>query len=122
MADGGRVLVVDGLTETEEVLRAILEPRGWEVARWRSCETPAAIADPRPQVLVIHRDDRRAAECTGGAWDCVPRVVIGSGRLPEGRRKSRELFLRQPFHYPELIQAVEHLLSEASGDQQRSAA
>ena len=31
-----RVLVVDGLSETEEVLRAVLEPRGLMVDRIRS--------------------------------------------------------------------------------------
>jgi hypothetical protein len=112
---GGKVLVVDGLLETEEVLRAVLEPRGLEVARVR-CDRPATpdSSPDAPDVLVIHQDDAAAADSPGfDAWRRVPRVVIGSMKVPAGG-EHRQHFLQQPFQYPELVRAIERLLTDAA--------
>ena len=54
-----RVLVVDGLSETEAVLRAVLEPKGLEVDRIRGVDSGVfsrerLAAKERPSLVVLH--------------------------------------------------------------------
>lgn len=116
MVSGQRVLVVDGLAETEQVLKAVLEPRGLHVDRVRRGTPPLSCTEEpkkrapvaaRPNVLVLHED----VEDAGGLdqWGQIPRVIIGSMRVPE-RSDSGE-YLPHPFQYRELIGAIERLLS-----------
>lgn len=100
-----RVLVVDGLSETETVLKAVLEPQGACVERCRSSE-PARHHLP-PNVVVVDIDDL-PAENAADAWPDVPHVVIGSARVDGAHQPAR--FLEKPFHYPELIRTVQRLL------------
>jgi hypothetical protein len=94
------VVVVDGLRETTEVLRAVLEPRGLKVCRQTSA-CAAAQTDPhRPQVLVLHEDP--PADPTG------PRVLVGR-IVPGSVSVSRDSDCRSlplPFHYGDLIAAI----------------
>lgn len=115
MVSGQRVLVVDGLSETEEVLRAVLEPRGLRVERVRTNEhREEKSSDEPPRVVVIHIDEaHRSRNAADRNWADVPRVVIGSGDLGEaddlgGPRQ----FLQKPFQYRELIQAIDSLLAD----------
>ncbi len=116
MASSQRVLVVDGLTETEEVLRAVLEPRGLQVNRIRTAETENAFQDDLPpDVVVFHADETGPHATDAVPWQNVPCVIIGTVRLPAGdghAGNSKDCHLRNPFQYAELIQAIEGLLDQ----------
>ncbi len=103
-----RVLLIDGSSETETVLRAVLEPRGTSVSRTRS-HTTQRTQPPPADVVVLDLDDPQ--ENPDAAWTAVGRVLIGSTQLIPNDPTVR--FLEKPFHYPELIRAVEDLLARA---------
>ena len=110
-----RVMVVDGLTETEEVLRAVLEPRGMQVMRIRSGPNSERTqpAD-RPSVVVLHEPERSASERATLAghtrdWGEVPCVVIGRAHHQVPPSNPMRRYLSQPFHYSELLTAIESL-------------
>lgn len=119
MVSGQRVLVVDGLAETEQVLKAVLEPRGLHVDRVRrgaptyspseSARPRSVTAPVRPNVVVLHEDQEDA----GGLdpWGQVPRVIIGSVRMPDRPENGAPEYLPHPFQYRELIGAIERLLA-----------
>jgi CheY-like chemotaxis protein len=110
-----RVLVVDGLSETEEVLRAVLEPRGLSVDRIRSAATEQLAAKRRPSVMVLHVDEEPAPATAPAGWQNVPRILIGAAKLDEGCEAAvGEYHLEQPFHYGELIRTIERLLAAAA--------
>lgn len=105
---GQRVLVIDGPTETEEVLRAVLEPRGLEVNRVRA-HAPHAVPSNPASLVVLHEDDW-PADRHSGAWENVPRVIIGSAAVPDSS-DGEACYLQKPYHYGELIRAIERLLA-----------
>lgn len=107
MTTAPRVLVFDGLSETEAVLRAVLEPRGACVERRRSDEVCAS-DDPPPQVVVLDLDEPPAETSVQSAWPDVPRVVLSS--RPCSVEQAPAGFLEKPFHYPELVHMVQRLL------------
>jgi CheY-like chemotaxis protein len=110
-----RVLVVDGLSETEEVLRAVLEPRGLSVDRIRSAATEELAAKRRPSVMVLHLDDDPVRAAAPAGWQNVPRIVIGATKVNDARGASAgEHYLEQPFQYGELIRTIERLLAAAA--------
>jgi DNA-binding NtrC family response regulator len=118
---GQRVLVVDGLAETEQVLRAVLEPRGLAVDRVRRAQVRPDDLVRRcpPHVVVLHLDDAPAegagtASKSSDAWANVPRVLIGETEASPPARNAGEHFLEKPFQYGELIQAIERLLASAT--------
>lgn len=106
MTSTPRVLVVDGLAETETVLRAVLEPQGARVERHRSSVSMTNTLPP--EVLVVDVDDQHSAAFSVTAWPNVPRVVLGS--IPAGDDLGETRFLEKPFQYPELIRVVQSLL------------
>lgn len=101
------ILVVDGLSETAEVLRAVFEPRGHTVNRVRQAQLSGRIS-ARPKVVVWHADDSSDAEppCR---WHGIPRVVIGQMRCSGSADDAAQF--SQPFDYAELLRAVESLLA-----------
>jgi CheY-like chemotaxis protein len=99
--------VVDGISETEAVLKAVLEPQGARVERCRSSECLAIDPSP-PRVVVVDADDASSELAFAPLWPDVPRVVLGSARVDGSESAGR--FLEKPFHYPELIHLVESLL------------
>jgi CheY-like chemotaxis protein len=106
------VLVVDGLSETEEVLRAVLEPRGLSVDRIRSAATDELAAHARPSVMVLHVDEDPAPTAAPEGWQRVPRIVIGSTKINDAcEAAAEEHYLEQPFQYGELIRKIERLLA-----------
>jgi DNA-binding response OmpR family regulator len=115
-----RVLVVDGLAETEEVLRAVLEPKGLEVDRIRAAETgdfggtSKLTAKRRPSLVVLHVGDGSTKTPTCDDWQDVPRILIGAEKT-DGGSNSRvvEHYLEKPFQYGELIRTIERLLAAA---------
>ena len=120
VAQGQRVLVVDGLSETEEVLRAVLEPRGLEVDRIRAGRLREFAAKRRPSVVVVHVDDEPSP--TPERWPDVPRILIGATQTPVRTQNGNgngngdgnghgDHYLEKPFHYGELIRAIERALA-----------
>jgi len=121
VASGQRVLVVDGLVETEQVLKAVLEPRGLQVNRVRGDGNADAESDLMPpHVIVIHADESSPNAVRVENWGDVPRVIIGSaefpGRADDAAADGRH-YLPKPFQYRELIQAIERLLADSSCSQ-----
>jgi hypothetical protein len=118
-SSGQQVVVVDGVPETAQVLRAVLEPRGHRVERVRGFDPSASPTAPGT-VLVLH-DDGASESARRRKYGTVPRVIIGS--LKSGSAADAhgtEQRLAQPFQYAELIRAVESLL--AGDEAHRSAA
>ncbi|HUE12529.1 MAG TPA: hypothetical protein VMR25_00070 [Planctomycetaceae bacterium] len=113
-----RVLVVDGLAETEEVLRAVLEPKGLEVDRIRGAGTGEfasgnLAAKRRPSLVVLHVEDGPDQIPTSDGWQNVPRILIGATKAPgHSRRAAVEHYLEKPFQYGELIRTIERLLAD----------
>lgn len=113
MSPGRRVLVVDGLAETEEVLRAVLEPRGLEVRRVRADASSEAARQKPPHLLVLHHVETPPAP----KWGDVPRVIIGRTARRRDRTKTPAAahYLPHPFEYGDLIAAIERLLAGSAG-------
>lgn len=102
------ILVVDGLSETTDVLKAVFEPRGHSVNRIRHSQLPQSSL-PQPRVVVWHAtesDDSPAADRFAG----VPRIVIG--RTAGATAANGSCRFSQPFEYGALLHAIEALLSE----------
>lgn len=105
MVSGQRVLLIDGLSETEQVLKAVLEPRGLRVDRIRGA-APASAPLAEPAVVVFH-DEYPGSN----ALDGVPRVIIGASVSDTETPSEVSQHLPHPFHYRELIHAIESLLA-----------
>lgn len=118
MASSQRIVVVGGLSETEQVLKAVLEPRGVHVERIRDGEFGAAQSSVVPPRLVVYHDDDEYSAPTRVClerWEEVPHVIIGSAEVDSSAAASQNgQFLQNPFQYRELIQAIEHLLRDNS--------
>ncbi len=104
MAAPQNVLIIDGPTETEEVVRAIFEPRGLQVGRMDSTE-PHAAEPQQPTVLVLHSH----RQPTPNRWAHVPCIVIGRFS-PAGRSHTPSRCLSDPYDYADLIAAIDELL------------
>lgn len=106
-----RLVVVDGVPETAQVLRAVFEPRGHRVDRIRAFELEQFAQDPS-NLLVLHQEDVHPAPASPPI-PSPPRVIIGSLAADDARDRTPSApRLQQPFHYAELIRAVESLLNE----------
>ena len=108
-------MVVDGLTETEEVLKAVLEPRGMQVTRVSSDDRHERFhSTEEPTVVVLHESDRSVSQDTRVAsrsltWGEIPCVVIGRTHPPLHASHRARRYLPQPFQYAELVTAIESL-------------
>ncbi|QDT64644.1 hypothetical protein [Calycomorphotria hydatis] len=100
------VLVVDGLQETEQVLKAALEPQGHTVGRVRAYDHNL-LPDESPRVLVMHEESGESSKYTPNQ---IPRVVIGSFEVQSSDTPSVDRHLRSPFDYRDLVGAVQALL------------
>jgi hypothetical protein len=117
VTNGQRVLVVDGPSETEEVLKAVLEPQGLEINRIRTHLSQSYQDSRPPHLVILHEEAAEKSSHIANAWPHVPRLIIGSVTWPAGKCQTdcdpREEHLPLPFHYRDLIQAVENLLADA---------
>ena len=107
-------MLVDGIPETEQVVRAVFEPRGLHVTRLQPSlnrERSAAEAPPTVDLVIIDEEDATERPLAAGPSDFSQscRVVIGSGRYPVQHNAGQQ-YLRKPFQYSELIGAIERLL------------
>lgn len=106
-----RVLVIDGSSDTETVLKAVLEPRGTSVGRHRNHRFASRLdASSSPEVVVIDLDAEPDALRTASPWQNSLRVLLGSHRPSSTAHGER--FLAKPFQYPELVRLIEELLDE----------
>ena len=103
---GQSILVIDGLSETTDVLKAVFEPRGHSVNRVRQTQLDVALPSP-PNVVVWHANDSDG-RFPHSRFARVPRIVIGIVREAESSHSERQLL--QPFHYGDLLQAIESAL------------
>lgn len=109
---GQHVVVFDGLNETEQVLKAILEPQGCRVNRIRKQHSSdIASSSEAPNIVVMHDDDASHYTKNKPEWNEVPKIIIGSVKK-ESRSNSDQStrFLVQPFQYAELIDSIESIL------------
>lgn len=107
------IVMVDGLSETEAVLKAVLEPKGLQVNRVRGDFADSENAtDLKPNLVIVHGDPSPDPTTPTHPWDEVPRVIIGTARVSVSAADAsdRRQYLQQPFQYSELIQAIERLL------------
>ena len=119
------VVVVDGVPETVEVLRAILEPRGIPVrplkqkGRLNNQSTASKPSEPSDdQVYVLHLDADRTTTNRPSPDGATPsRAVIVGGRLevPESNdcESGRVRHLASPFQYADLLTAIDRLMDAA---------
>lgn len=108
MNSAPHVLVIDGTSDTEAVLKAVLEPRGTQVERTRGTNIPRRVQEKTsPHVVVIDLDDA-SADATTTRYGDSHRILIGSVKTPVDER---DRFLAKPFQYPELLQTIEDLLA-----------
>ncbi len=114
------VVLWGGQPETEAVLKAVFEPRGYKISRLcasaigdKSLQFDLSAAENEaspPQLVVVDHDDATVPPCDH--WSDVPRIIIGkmksrgTGIQCDGRHKS----FSHPFQYGELIQAIESML------------
>jgi CheY-like chemotaxis protein len=118
-----RILVVDEISDTAEVLQAVLEPRGVTVnriCRWGQSEK--TIAENRPAVVVFDAESAAYGDVSaGGKWHGVPQVILGTLRVaPLNHEESdgngpaapavQRRYLQKPFQFAELVQAIEALI------------
>lgn len=115
MQYGGSLLVIDEMPDTAEVLKAVFEPRGVRVDRFRSQSSAVRTeeAAAAPAVVVIDGESWQAPDPQNVPWAASPRVIIGQARMSlppaSGNGRSTE-FLGKPFEFSELIGAIENLL------------
>ena len=107
MNSAPHVLVIDGTSDTEAVLKAVLEPRGTQVERTRGPIVRQRIDMPPPQVVVIDLDDE-SAKATASCFGDSHRILIGSVKTTVD---AGDRFLAKPFQYPDLLQTIEDLLA-----------
>lgn len=114
VSNGQRVLVVDDVSDTVEVLRAVLAPRGVIVDGVRAGRPVAVPAPQTPAVVVIDLEPSAVEPIDGASWDALPQVIIGSARLPpinpQPEGQPARQYLRKPFEYAELVRAIEKFI------------
>ena len=108
MDSSRRVLVIGGASDTETVLKAVLEPRGATVERSRLNRTSER-NQSSPEVVVIDLDTESEAGAVPFQWSESKRVLIGSDH--PSTIASKERFLSKPFQFPELVKVIEELLN-----------
>jgi hypothetical protein len=104
-----RVLVIGGVSDTATVLQAVFEPRGATVERSRTHRPSPANTRFSSEVIVIDLDAEQDFEPQADCSLVSSRILIGSD-TPK-RIAPDERFLSKPFQYPELVKAIEELLS-----------
>ncbi len=113
MVNGQRVLVVDGMHEIQEVLQAVLAPRGLRVDWVRShVQQHASGTADRPDILVIDAEALPIQQSGGTRhWNNVPQVILGADEDSSiADVDDQHTYLSKPFHFPDLIRAIEKLL------------
>ena len=108
------VLIVDDSADSREVLRAVLELRGWKIIEADDAADGLAKADElHPDIIVLDSDttddcDLEASYDVASRRNNASLVVIGRARynLPES---DRHRVVAKPYHYAPLIRTIDEL-------------
>lgn len=114
------ILVIDEISDTADVLKAVMEPRGHSVNRVRHADDGGRIGThDKPTVVVLDAESRSDTASTLSRWQNVPQVIIGTF-VPSGEpadasspNGAERRFLEKPFQFAALIQAIESLVAQA---------
>jgi DNA-binding response OmpR family regulator len=117
-----RVLVVDEVSDTAEVLQAVLEPHGVSVSRVRRLDPATAAGSEKcPAVVVLKAESMEGTIPEGlEGWQHVPQVIIGTVRIPAAdvgvshAGAAARRVLQSPFQFADLVQAIESLIAGRS--------
>ena len=109
------VLIVDGSSDSREVLRAVLELRGWHIIEADGTVAGLEMADAlHPDVILLDTDTQAADDAAVQAsFDDASRrnnaslVVIGQARF--NGVDSRHRIVPKPYHYAPLIRTIDEL-------------
>ena len=116
-----RVLIVDESEESREVLRTILERRGWEIVETAEPRQGLTLADHcQPDLIVLdletlpHEDDSlrdslRDQYDRQSQQSSTPIVLLGTTRVSQQRRAA----VAKPYHYGPLVRTIESLLRQS---------
>ena len=121
-----RVLVVDPMDETQEVLRTVLEPAVNVLAARNTAEalSMARLHQPNLVVLDLECDASTTALlgrfCGAAAPQPTPTVLLAGSRLRATSLPNCEI-LPKPYHYAPLIRKIEELLGGLIGGACQSA-
>lgn len=112
---GGRsVLIVDDSRDSREVLRAVLELRGWKIIEADDATDGLAKADEfHPDVILLDTDttDDGAAEAsfdTASRRNNASLIVIGQARYNVAP-SARHRLVAKPYHYAPLVRTIDEL-------------
>lgn len=112
------VLIVDDSRDSREVLRAVLELRGWNIIEADDASDGLHKADEfHPDVIVLDADARSAGgNDLQASYDDASRrnnaslVVIGQARF-NGPDDARHRVVAKPYHYAPLVRTIDELAS-----------
>jgi len=115
------VLIVDRSEDSQEVLRTVLERRGWRTLAARRAEEGLEMARRyQPDLIVL---DLELEECP--PEDVYPRferqasasghhlIALGTVR-PRGAGHGHGQFVAKPYHYGPLVRRIEQMLEQRS--------
>jgi DNA-binding NtrC family response regulator len=115
---GRSVLIVDDSPDSREVLRAVLELRGWNIIEADDAQDGLAKANElHPDVIVLDTDTVTDSEVEA-SYDNASRknnaslVVIGQARYnvpPSDRHR----VVTKPYHYAPLVRTIDELAASA---------
>jgi CheY-like chemotaxis protein len=112
------VLIVDDSADSREVLRAVLELRGWKIIEADDAADGLAKADElHPDIILLDSDTTDDCDLEASYDDASRRnnaslVVIGRARynIPA---TTRHRVVEKPYHYAPLIRTIDELAKVA---------
>ncbi len=115
---GRSVLIVDDSRDSREVLRAVLELRGWKLIEADDAEDGLAKAERHhPDVIGLDTDTTDDCDVEASFDDASRRnnaslVVIGQARYNVAP-SDRHRVVAKPYHYAPLIRTIDELAASA---------
>ncbi len=112
------VLIVDDSRDSREVLKAVLELRGWNIIEADDASDGLQKADEfHPDVIVLDAEARTTGDADlQASYDDASRrnnaslVVIGQARF-NGSSDARHRVVAKPYHYAPLVRTIDELAS-----------
>jgi ActR/RegA family two-component response regulator len=115
---GRSVLIVDDSRDSREVLRAVLELRGWKIFEADDAQDGLAKAEElHPDVIVLDTDtsddcDLEASFDNTSKRNNASLVVIGQARYT-APPTARHRVVAKPYHYAPLVRTIDELAASA---------
>lgn len=112
------VLIVDDSRDSREVLKAVLELRGWNIIEADDASDGLQKADEfHPDVIVLDAEARTTGDADlQASYDDASRrnnaslLVIGQARF-NGSSDARHRVVAKPYHYAPLVRTIDELAS-----------